>query len=359
MIFIIILLAFFPVGFFATYFLTYLIHYYALAKNLIDIPNSRSSHSTPTPRGGGLSVVIVCLAVLWLSMAFSMGDKPEGEHELLLEIAPLVAIAGIGFWDDHCHIPAPWRLLVHFGASALVLMKFSQLPTIVMFGFSIDNQWLLGFLYLFGWVWLINLYNFMDGIDGIASVETITVALGAAVLLWFLHHDKNAAYAALIFFAGMVSGFLGWNFPPAKIFMGDVCSGFLGFSLGIFALMTSDSVNIWSWLILLGVFITDATFTLIKRILNKQIWYEAHSSHAYQHYARNLIQQFQQQGFDSHDARTQSHRRVNYQMTLINIFWLFPLASIATFYPYWASLITLIAYLPLIFIAQHLKAGSA
>jgi len=157
----------------------------------------------------------------------------------------------------------------------------------------------------------------------------------------------------------MVSGFLGWNFPPAKIFMGDVCSGFLGFSLGIFALMTSDSVNIWSWLILLGVFITDATFTLIKRILNKEIWYEAHSSHAYQHYARQLIRQFQQQGFDSHDARTQSHRRVNYQMTLINIFWLFPLASIATFYPYWASLITLIAYLPLIFIAQHLKAGSA
>jgi Fuc2NAc and GlcNAc transferase len=116
-------------------------------------------------------------------------------------------------------------------------------------------------------------------------------------------------------------------------------------------------LNLCTWLILLGVFITDATFTLIKRILNKEIWYEAHSSHAYQHYARQLIHTFQQQGYEHRDARTKSHRRVNFHMTLINVFWLFPLAAVATFYPYWAFVLTVIAYLPLIFMADKLKAG--
>ena len=90
--------------------------------------------------------------------------------------------------------------------------------------------------------------------------------------------------------------------------------------------------------------------------MNKEVWYDAHSNHAYQHYARNLITQFQQQGYESQQARTKSHRRVNFHMTLINVGWLLPLAAIAMFYPYWAFLITMIAYLPLIFIAHKLKA---
>jgi Fuc2NAc and GlcNAc transferase len=358
-------------AFFSTCLLTYLIRRYALAKSLIDIPNARSSHSVPTPRGGGLAIVIVCLALpLWLAGVILFDTVEWGDSRGLQSVSSIfafIAVAGIGFWDDHKHIPARWRLLVHFGASALVLINISQFPVLSIFGFTIANQWLLFFLYLFGLVWLLNLYNFMDGIDGIASIEAITVALSAAALL-FMRGENSVSYS-LILFSSTIAGFLVWNFPPAKIFMGDACSGFLGFSLGWIALITSDmfmpvsewipvfNINLWSWLILLAVFITDATFTLIKRVLNGDVWYDAHSSHAYQHYARQLIHHFQEQGFEHHDARTKSHRCVNLHMTLINIFWLFPLAAMATFYPYWAFLITVIAYLPLIFIAYTLKAG--
>jgi Fuc2NAc and GlcNAc transferase len=359
--------------------LTYLIRRYALAKSLIDIPNARSSHSIPTPRGGGLSVVImVLLPLLLLSIMSAINtsgwqvdentsvrvvDKNGGNG--LAALLALFAVAGIGFWDDHKHIPARWRLLVHSGAAALVLWSMSSLPTISIFGFSMENQGLLGCLYLFGLVWLINLYNFMDGIDGIASIEAITVALSAAALLFFRGHTETSILPVI--FASAMAGFLVWNFPHAKIFMGDACSGFLGLILGWFALATVElepfsgfptvAINIWSWIILLAVFITDATFTLIKRILNKEVWYEAHASHAYQHYARKLTHDFQQQGYEHRDARTKSHRRVNLMMTLINVFWLLPLAAVATFYPYWAFVLTVIAYLPLIFMADKLKAG--
>lgn len=337
-------------SFITSCFLTYLIRRYALKKSLIDIPNARSSHSIPTPRGGGLSVVIVFLAI---ALGLGIDYKIIGAGLL---------VAGIGFWDDHQHIPARWRLLVHFGASALALYSVSKLPLIPFFAFSLENDYILAIIYIFGLVWLLNLYNFMDGIDGIASVEAITIALSAAALL-FIHGQGQSVSFLLWIFASTIAGFLVWNFPAAKIFMGDACSGFLGFSLGICALITSSGnyplINIWSWLILLGVFITDATFTLIKRILNKEVWYEAHASHAYQHYARQLIHTFQQQGCEHQNARTKSHRRVNLMMTLINLFWLLPLATAATFYAYWAFLITVIAYLPLIVIAQRLKAGRA
>lgn len=359
-----------------TCFLTYLIRRYALAKSLIDIPNARSSHSVPTPRGGGLAIVIVCLTLpLWLAGIILFDTVEWGDSRGLRSVSStfaFIAVAGIGFWDDHKHISARWRLLVHFGASALVLINFSQLPILSIFEFTIANQWLLFFLYLFSLVWLLNLYNFMDGIDGIASVEAITVALSAAALL-FMNGENSVSYA-LILFSSSIAGFLVWNFPHAKIFMGDACSGFLGFTLGWFVIFTSNQtsdfeslnpfepdrafIHLWSWLILLGVFITDATFTLIKRILNKEIWYEAHSSHAYQHYARQLIHKFQQQGYEHRDARTKSHRRVNLMLTLVNVFWLLPLAAAATFYPFWAFLITVIAFIPLIFIAHTLKAGN-
>jgi Fuc2NAc and GlcNAc transferase len=362
--------------FLITCFLTYLIRRYALAKSLIDIPNARSSHSVPTPRGGGLSVVMVWLLPLLLleiASAFNRLGLSRNEDSntswfleddgivgLAVILLSLLMVAGIGFWDDHKHIPARWRLLVHFGASALALLSLDvlKLPGICFFGFLIDNHWLLGTLYLFGLVWLLNLYNFMDGIDGIASVEAITVALSVTALS-LMRNDYLISYFFMLF-SSSIAGFLVWNFPHAKIFMGDACSGFLGFILGILAIITSatGTVNIWSWLILLGVFTTDATFTLIKRLLNKEVWYEAHASHAYQHYARQLIHKFQQQGYEHRDARTKSHRRVNLMLILINVFWLLPLATAATFYPFWAALIAAVAFAPLIVIAHRLKAGT-
>jgi Fuc2NAc and GlcNAc transferase len=343
------------IAFLLACFFTHLICQYALAKSLIDIPNQRSSHTIPTPRGGGLSIVIVFLAFFFILHWFKLITIETDQANAVILTGLLVS--GVGFWDDHQPIPARWRLLVHALASLIALFFVPVLPTIPCFGWSI-NLSILGYLfYPLLLVWLLNLYNFMDGIDGIASTEAICVASSATVLLVMQHHTDWAW--VLLLLAITIAGFLVWNWSPAKIFMGDACSGFLGFSFGLLALMTSatEAVNIWSWLILLALFISDASFTLVTRILNGQQWYVAHCSHAYQRYARTLTNQFITQGYQPDLARAKSHQRININLLLINLFWLFPLATIATFYPFWAIAVTVMAFLPLLLIAHTLKAG--
>lgn len=164
---------------------------------------------------------------------------------------------------------------------------------------TFDSIWLFLDLGLLGsvlaafyLVWLLNLYNFMDGIDGIASVEAISVCLGGALLFLFVGEFKVAQVTLVL--AAAVMGFLFWNFPSARIFMGDAGSGFLGIVLGIQSLQAAWIAPqlLWSWIILLGVFIVDATFTLLRRLIRGEKVYEAHRSHAYQfasrHYGRHL-----------------------------------------------------------------------
>ena len=140
-----------------------------------------------------------------------------------------------------------------------------------------------------------------------------------------------------------IAGFLVWNWPPAKVFMGDACSGFLGFTLGLLAIVTSTNgvMNIWSWLILFGVFIVDATTTLITRMVLKEQWFEAHRSHAYQILSR----------------RYGSHRKVTVGVLIINIVWLIPLALLSVKFPYWAAAICCIALFPLLLLAIRIGAG--
>ncbi|MER2298821.1 MAG: glycosyl transferase, partial [Pseudomonas sp.] len=147
---------------------------YALARSLLDIPNARSSHTLPTPRGGGLAFV-VCFLVGALGLGWAGAVAPPVLVGLL-GAGSLVAV--IGFMDDHGHIAARWRLLGHFLAAAWGLYWLGGMPPVMVLGWSLDGAWLgglFGALYL---VWLLNLYNFMDGIDGIASLEAICVCLG-------------------------------------------------------------------------------------------------------------------------------------------------------------------------------------
>lgn len=348
---------FYLIAFLLSCFLTYLIRHYALQKSLLDIPNERSSHAIPTPRGGGLSVVIVFLSSLFALKQFELIELAN--IKLYSLIFSCLLVAGIGFWDDHQHIPARWRLAVHVIAILIVLLFLPELPSLPFFGLSINLSFLGLFFYTGALVWLLNLYNFMDGIDGIASLESISVSLSVALLL-FLQGDSQWGMV-LIVLAVCVAGFMVWNWSPAKIFMGDACSGFLGLTLGILALMTTlnGSINLWSWIILLAVFITDASFTLSRRFLNGEKWYEAHCCHAYQNYARQLSNQFGQQGLNAVQARTQAHRQIGVNVALINTMWLLPLAAIATFYPFLAFFVSLIAFVPLVLLAKHLKAGDS
>lgn len=322
-----------------TWLLTGLLRRYATAESLMDIPNERSSHMVPTPRGGGVAIVLVFLATLFL-----LNQAELLSTSLLLAlIGAGSAVALTGFLDDHGHIAARWRLLVHFGAAAWGLYWLGGLPPIIFLGYIVDLGWAGHVLGLFYLVWLLNLYNFMDGIDGIASIEAVTVCLGAA-LLNMVGSETTEQWQELVLLAFTVTGFLFWNFPPARIFMGDVGSGFLGIVFGIFSIQAGwlSSQLFWSWLILLGVFIVDATWTLFCRLLRNEKIYEAHCSHAYQYASR----------------RYGSHKAVSLGVGAINMFWLMPIALWVGLGGLDGVLGILLAYMPLTLLAINFKAGA-
>lgn len=312
--------------------LTELIRRYSLKKNLLDTPNSRSSHSIATPRGGGLSIVVCFLVVIAFSNLI-----PSDIVFALLGSGFLVAV--IGFWDDQGHIAARWRLLSHFVAVFWVVFWLGGIPEFQLFGYRIDAGWIGMVIVAFLLVWLLNLFNFMDGIDGIAASETIFVACAGAYFLW-LNGSENLTYISLIL-ATATTGFLILNWSPAKIFMGDIGSGFLGLMLGVIAYASVlQDVSIWIWLILFAVFLVDSGVTLLRRIFSGERWYEAHCSHAYQHAARKW-----------------GHKKVTVSVMVINLLWLLPLAYFVHMKPDFGFLLTLLTFTPLIILALKLKAG--
>ncbi|RIZ66577.1 MAG: glycosyltransferase family 4 protein [Methylococcales bacterium] len=338
-----ILVSLFVVAMLLSSLLTGWLRRYALAASLIDIPNARSSHKLPTPRGGGLSIVIVFLLGLLALFAFDLVETSV--LWALLGAGALVALTG--FLDDHGHIAAGWRLLVHFSAAAWGLYCLGGLPPLILpvpglSMMALDLGWIgqiLAALYL---VWLLNLYNFMDGIDGIASIEAITVSLGAA-LLYAMQTGANTLWVTPVLLAMTVVGFLVWNFPPAKIFMGDAGSGFLGIVLGLLSIQAAwvNPLFLWSWLILLAVFITDATWTLFRRLLRGDKVYQAHCSHAYQYAARFYG----------------SHKKVSLAVAIINFVWLLPLALGVALNQLNAGFALILAYLPLVVLVIIFRAG--
>lgn len=319
--------------------LTGLLRSYAVARSLMDIPNERSSHKVPKPRGGGLAIVLSFLFALPLLWAAEL----VGDRQIVAILGAGSWIALIGFLDDHGHVPARWRLLAHFTGAAWALAWMGDLPSLPLFGAAYDLGWFTGPLAAVYLVWLLNLYNFMDGIDGIASVEAITVCLGGA-LLYCLVAPTGTAWVGPVLLSAAVSGFLVWNFPPAKIFMGDAGSGFIGLTLGILSLQAAQIVPMlfWGWVVLLGVFIVDATTTLLRRGRRGEKLYDAHRSHAYQYAARKLGE----------------HKTVTLLVGAINLFWLLPVAvSVALGYVDGLVGVT-IAYAPLIWLAFRFKAGA-
>jgi len=318
--------------------LTGLIRRYALTAKLLDIPNRRSSHTRPTPRGGGVAIVIVFLCGLpvltWMGLLAAQSAWAIGGAG--------AAIALIGFLDDHQHIPARWRLLAHFTSAAGGLWGLGGLPPLDFLGHTLDLGWIGHLLGVICLVWLINLYNFMDGIDGLAGIEAITVCLGGVLL--YGTSGAHGLWMEPALLAMAAAGFLGWNFPPARIFMGDAGSGFLGIVLGLMSLQAAGIAPafFWSWMILLGVFIVDATWTLLQRLLQGEKAYEAHRSHAYQYASRYYG----------------SHRPVSLAVGAINLCWLMPLALAVGANRLDGLLAVALAYFPLILLAIKFKAGA-
>jgi Fuc2NAc and GlcNAc transferase len=251
-----------------------------------------------------------------------------------------IIVALVGFLDDHRPIPATLRLLTHFVAASWALFCLAGAPELVIAGIILPG-WLANLVAAVYAVWLINLYNFMDGIDGIASIEAVTVSLGGAVLYWLVLPEGHWLVPALLLASAI--GFLVWNFPPARIFMGDSGSGFLGITFAVVSLQAASLEKglFWAWIILLGVFVADATITLTRRGLKGEKLYQAHRCHAYQHAARRLG----------------SHRAVSLVVGVINLVWLLPIAALVVLGLLSAALGILMAYLPLIILCLAYRAG--
>src|SRR3984885_11627635 len=260
------------VAFLFAWFATGLVRRHALRHAILDIPNTRSSHATPTPRGGGLAIVIAFMGglVFLASMGF-----------LQLNLAFVLAAGGgavalTGYLDDRKTLPASVRICVHIAAVTLAVMVLGGITEQTLRNIGLHGIWAGSLLGLMALTWSTNLFNFMDGIDGIAGSEAVFVAGAGALLNWKSGGDGGLT-AAMVVLAAATLGFLIWNWPPARIFMGDVGSGFLGFTLAVLGLAASrrSDIPIEVWAILSGVFFVDATVTLLSRIVRGDRWFEA------------------------------------------------------------------------------------
>jgi Fuc2NAc and GlcNAc transferase len=324
--------------FIASMLLTGIIRRLALARGVIDVPNARSSHVLPTPRGGGLAIVVTVLFTI--GVAYARGNVPPDLAAVLLVGGPFVAL--IGFIDDLRSVSVAARLTVQFLAFIWCVYCLGPLPPLSL-GFAVVNLGAGGSIAAVVFlVWFLNIYNFMDGIDGIASVEAISVMAFATLLLFSQRGEPSILFAVLVVTAA-AAGFLIWNWPPARIFMGDAGSGFLGFFVGSIAWATivRGRLSVWVWLILLGAFIIDASVTLLRRWSRGARLAEAHRSHAYQRLSRKY----------------RSHLKVTLGILLINVFWLDPLAYLAAVRPTLGAALTAVAWLPLIAVAWAVGAG--
>jgi Fuc2NAc and GlcNAc transferase len=310
----------------------------ALSTNMIDLPNERGSHKTPTPRGGGIAIVVSFLAAI--ASLHVLRRLPSRETWLWLGSGGLVAL--IGLIDDRWQLRASTRLVGHITAVAWVLWLLGSMPPLTMLGQPVDLAWAGPPLAVFYMVWAVNFFNFMDGIDGIAALSTMTIAFGGALLNhWVLGGTSWIVPVLLGLTAG---GFLVWNWPPARIFMGDSGSGFLGLAVGALTIGYGFQAPVlfWCWFILQGCFMVDATTTLVRRVRRGERPQQPHRVHAYQYASR----------------RVRGHLPVTLAYAGVTLLWLFPIAALVALGRLEGVWALIIAYLPLVALAYHFKAGA-
>lgn len=291
---------------------------------ILDLPNERSSHQLPTPHGGGVPLFAAFLLGVCLAAA---GDVSWHANYWLLLVSALLLVA-VGVVDDLRGLSVRSRFSLYSLLCVVVTIGLFQ-PQAQGLG----SHYLLAILASFALLWMLNLYNFMDGIDGIAALQCIFICSAAALLSWLTAGDSQYALFCLLLGAAH-TGFLVWNWPPARMFMGDAGSIPTGFLLGGLALLGSagGQLSLAVWLILLAAFVTDASYTLVLRMVTGQPFTRPHRLHAYQRLSRHWG----------------GHLPVDMGLLALNSLWLFPLAWTATMWPKFSFLLVILAYLPLL-----------
>ena len=353
---------------------------YSKTLGLVAEVNQRSSHLQPTPTGGGLGFVFIswtmgvllvlgCLLAQGCSLSFGSGMVESGELALLALLLLSMPLAIVGFFDDIYPVPAIWRFGLQLMLTLILVgwawyfdsntsvdagLKASDKIYDLLPGFHTNQEVTVGLVIIvtalvtiFAGVWWINLFNFMDGIDGIAASQGIFILLSVGSLLAFNNQYSQDRFILVNFSvicSASLLGFLYFNWSPARIFMGDIGSLWLGFIiLGLTVISVKFQwLRLEVWLILSAVFIVDASATLILRLMQGFSPFQAHRQHAYQCLSRYW----------------QSHRKVVLAILGINVLFLLPLA-------YWANqpsdnlilspFILLLAYIPLLIIYMKVK----
>ncbi|MFP6749139.1 MAG: glycosyl transferase [Alphaproteobacteria bacterium] len=243
---------------------------------ILDHPNERSSHDRAVPRGGGIAVMAV-VAVGWCLLAWWRGDG----YQLFALSFIATGLAAGSFVDDLRGLPVLQRLALQTLAVALGCLLLPEAPVFQGLLPPVADRIAAGFC----WLWFINLFNFMDGIDGITAVEAACIGLGVGLVTATTGAAADLTSPAVIA-AGAAIGFGFWNWRPAKIFLGDVGSVGLGFLLG-WLLLSLAAAGLWPAALLLPLYyLCDATWTLLRRMLLGEAFWRAHRSHFYQHAAR-------------------------------------------------------------------------
>ena len=294
----------------ATFVFTPMVRRYCIRNNLIDQPGPRRSHDRPIARGGGLAVASGLLPVLLL--AASPNDYYRGF------LAGAIVVVLLGWRDDVHSLPIRMRLSIELLISSLVVLWLGPVAWVRFGGAELHAPWLWTPLAILALVWLQNLFNFMDGSDGLAATQA---AFGGAFFAIAFFYDGQPALgwlAAAV--AAAALGFLPWNWPRASIFLGDSGSLLLGWSLGFLALAgaITGSVSVWLAFVITSPFVVDATMTLGWRIKRREQWYTAHREHAYQRLIRS--------GW--------SHQRVLAALILINGVVIAPAVTMAVLWPW-------------------------
>lgn len=250
--------------------LTYFIKNYMIKKSLVASVNERSSHTVPTPHGGGIAI-----AITWFIGLFYLYFIGQIENNLFYALLFGAVISIVSFFDDIYELSPKSRLIIQAIVAIGGLYFLGGFETITFGIFDIQNSIFTNIFAFFMIIWFINLYNFLDGINGYAGSEAVFLAV-AGFILFGGNHFLVLAVAVL--------GFLYWNWNKAKIFMGDVGSTLLGYNVAIFTIYyaNQEPTNFWIWNILFSVYWFDATLTLIRRKLNKERLSQAHKKHAYQ-----------------------------------------------------------------------------
>lgn len=315
----------------------------ALKLRIVDSPNARSSHALPTPHGGGVAILVAFVLALFMAGGTLLAPESAGGWNDAYKVMVVAALTlcGMGVVDDAVGLSVRVRLAIY----ALVCLGATWVLTgVFTFGLAVSPgtlvaeaaaPWALlsSFAIALAMLWLLNLYNFMDGIDGIAALETVIACSCAAGLAYYSGAGLQYVVFCLLL-ATAHAGFLFLNWPPAKLFMGDAGSVATGFLIGALIVhgAASQALNPLCWIILLGVFVVDATWTLMWRMLTRQPFTQPHRTHAYQRLSRHFG----------------SHSKVDFALLAINLLWLAPLALAVVVWPQHELILVILAYLPLL-----------